>query len=115
MEFLIYPAKNDTHVVEIPNCHTYVHQESVQDLVNLINEMVDTDKKKLIIDFQKVGRVSSLGIGAVVACLNKVNDAGGRLVLARLPKNGSKTFDMTKVSNEIDMHDDLITAINSFK
>ncbi len=61
-------------------------------------ELVDNDTEIILVDCQDITFMNSAGIGALVAALKAVTNAGGKFYLCSLSKQVQMIFQMTKMN-----------------
>lgn len=80
----------------------------------LIAMMENTKAKCIVIDLKHVSIISSLGIGGVIRALRTVREKDGDMKLSSVNASVKKVFDITKLSELIEIHDTSDEAIKSF-
>ena len=79
-----------------------------------INQLLDKQKKKLIIDLGRVNRMNSSGLGILINALTTFRQNGGELKLASLSDRIKALLTITKLSTIFETYDTVDSAINSF-
>lgn len=62
-------------------------------------EMIESGRKKIILDLEKTNIMDSTFLGALVLSFRKVAESGGTIVLAALSESVSLTLGLTKLIN----------------
>ena len=70
---------------------------------------------KMVIDFKDVTHLSSAVIGKIIALHKKLAAEKGQLKLSGLNPVIRKVFEVTKVDKIIEIHDEIGSAVKSFK
>ena len=83
---------------------------------NVINDLKDKGKTKLVIDLSGTDMIDSTGIGTLIGSLTTVRNAGGDMRIAGLKKRIKNLFLMTRLLGPVfDDYDTVEAAVNSFK
>lgn len=88
--------------------------ESVEQLKVEFNEHMSSHKYFLF-DFKGVTMIDSSGLGYIVYCLKRVKETRGAIKIAHLVDQAKLIFEITRVNSILDIYDDEINALNSFK
>jgi anti-anti-sigma factor len=56
-------------------------------LIHSAEEQLNLGSKKLLLDLSGIDYMNSAGLGALIAVFTKTSNAGGKLILAPLPKS----------------------------
>ncbi len=80
-----------------------------------IHELIETGKKKLIIDMQKLELMNSSGLGIFIGAVNTLKSNEGQLVMANVPERILQLFKMTRLTSIFTIADSLEQAINILK
>ena len=79
-----------------------------------IQEHLDTGHTKIIIDCRKMGYISSLGIGSLVALQTKLRRRGGEVKLATIHGPAMEVMRLVRLDKMLDIYGDLEFARQSF-
>ena len=79
-------------------------RESVRDLIN-------EDKKKVIIDLAGVDWMNSTGLGILISCLTTLKNAGGELKLSNVTEKIKSLLTITKLITVFDAYDSTDEAV----
>jgi|Deesub1362B_J571_1020462.scaffolds.fasta_scaffold02882_3 anti-sigma B factor antagonist len=75
-----------------------------------------TDKiKKVVIDLSKVKWMNSSGLGALMACMTSLKNAGGELKISGATEKIQNLFMITKLITIFDTYETVDRAVASFK
>jgi len=66
-------------------------------LNNLIHELVEKKKIKVLVDLSKVNLMSSSGLGILISALTTVRQAGGDLILVNITERMESLLTITKL------------------
>ncbi len=79
-----------------------------------IHEYIELNKKKFIIDLQKVNWMNSVGLGMLISALTTVKNAGGRFVLVNIT-NIEAILTITRLISVFDHFDSRAEALAALK
>lgn len=79
-----------------------------------IHEYIELNKKKFIIDLQKVNWMNSVGLGMLISALTTVKNAGGRFVLVNIT-NIEAILTITRLISVFDHFDTRAEALAALK
>lgn len=71
--------------------------------------------EKVIIDLSKVKWMNSSGLGALMACMTSLKNAGGELKISGATEKIKNLFMITKLITIFDTYDNAERAVESFK
>ena len=80
----------------------------------LINNLLDKDKKKVIIDLDKVGWMNSSGLGILIGAVTTLKNNGGKLIIVNVSERIENLLKITKLSNVFEIEQNIDTAITKF-
>ena len=80
-----------------------------------VKELADNSVKKVVIDLSKVKWMNSSGLGTLIGSMTTLKNAGGELKLASVTEKVQSLFMITKLVTIFDTHDDVDSAVRSFK
>ncbi|MFA6220984.1 MAG: STAS domain-containing protein [Desulfomonilaceae bacterium] len=83
-------------------------------LKEIVKNMSEEAKTKLVIDLAKTKFIDSSGCGALVASLRTLLKNHGDLKIARPSPQAQTLFQLTRLHRVFEIFDDLDTAIKSF-
>jgi len=83
-------------------------------LHQLVKEQLDTGKKQILFNFDKVEFIDSFGVGEILASYISTHNLGGKLKLARISKKLFLIFQVTMLTKVLDIFDEEDTALQSF-
>jgi len=78
-----------------------------------IVELVEDGHIRVIVNLEAVGFLDSSGLGALVGALKRVNERGGRLVLACPEGSPLKVLTITGLDKVFAIHDSVDVALRS--
>lgn len=81
---------------------------------DLINQLLDDDEQRLIIDLGEVNRMNSSGLGILINALTTFKQNGGELKLANLTDRVKGLLAITKLNTIFESYDTVDAAIDSF-
>lgn len=88
--------------------------ETVNQFKDKVDQIVNDGKNKLIMDFQEVNYLNSMGLGVVAATLKKVKKNKGDLKLINLSPAVQELFELTRLTKVFEIFDSEESAVKSF-
>ncbi|MGM0507711.1 MAG: STAS domain-containing protein [Fusobacteriota bacterium] len=79
-----------------------------------LNQIIDEDGLKLVIDLDQVTYIDSSGLGVFVTILKKINKKGGNMKLINLQPSVEKIFEITRLKKFFEIYENKEEAIKSF-
>lgn len=83
-------------------------------LYEKLNELKDGGLKNIVLDMNEVQFMNSSGLGMLMHALSSLRNAGGELVMSRLPGKVLSLMLITKLNLVIDIFDDVESALAKF-
>ncbi|MCA9741693.1 MAG: STAS domain-containing protein [Deferribacteres bacterium] len=80
-----------------------------------LHELIEANKVNIVADLAKVDWMNSSGLGILIGGLTTMRNNNGDLKLARITDRIQSLLMITKLMSVFDTHDDLESAIASFK
>lgn len=84
------------------------------ELHDLLHDMIDRGKLKVVIDLGKVDWMNSTGLGLLISGLTTLRKAGGELRLAKVTDKIESLLAITKLITVFKAYDSVEEAVNSF-
>lgn len=84
-------------------------------LRDAIQEVLGRGRKQILFDLHEVFYIDSSGLGEMVACLNRVNRAGGALKLMKLSTIARDLIATTRLYTVFEVYDAEKPALASFR
>lgn len=88
--------------------------ETVNQFKDRIDQLVADGQNKIIMDFQEVNYLNSMGLGVVAATLKKVKKNKGDLKLVKLSPSVQELFELTRLTKVFDIFESEDEALKSF-
>ena len=85
----------------------------VTTLRSLIREMVDSGKSKVVLDLEAVDYMDSLGLEALLTASTAIGKQGGRLALAGMKPRLRHLFEITRLGEIFETHENRTAAVDS--
>ncbi len=79
-----------------------------------VNQLVKSEKKKIVLNLADVPYVDSAGLGEIVRCYTTVSRQGGKLKLLNLTKKIQDLLSITKLLTVFETHESEEQAVASF-
>jgi anti-anti-sigma factor len=79
-----------------------------------VKDQLDMGKRHLLLNFEKVAFIDSLGVGEILASYISTHNLGGKLKLAKIPKKIYIVFQVTMLTKVLEIFDDEEAALKSF-
>jgi anti-anti-sigma factor len=83
-------------------------------LHQLVKEHLDTGRRKILLNFDRVGFIDSYGVGEILASYISIHNIGGQLKLVRISKKLYLIFQVTGLTRVLDISEDESAALKSF-
>lgn len=83
-------------------------------LRDTLRELLQADKKKIVLNLGDVAYIDSSGLGELVSGYTTVKNSGGELKLANLTQKVNDLLTVTKLYTVFEIHDDEAAAVKSF-
>lgn len=80
-----------------------------------IYSVLEKDIRKIVVDIKKVERMSSTGLGAIMAAMASVKTRGGELCVANATKKTGPLFIVTKLVRVLKLFESVEKALTSFR
>jgi anti-sigma B factor antagonist len=84
------------------------------ELHDLLHQLIDDGKNKVVIDLAKVDWMNSTGLGLLISGLTTLRKSGGELKLASVTEKIQSLLTITKLVTIFKSYDTVDEAINSF-
>jgi len=81
---------------------------------DLINNLIDKDKKKIVIDLENVGWMNSSGLGILIGAVTTLKNNGGKLIIVNVSDRIANLLKITKLSGVFDIAENIDNAIGKF-
>lgn len=81
---------------------------------NLVTDLVDDNRNRIIIDMASVDFVDSSGLGSLVGALKLVNNRGGDIKIVSPRPEVRTIFELTRLHRIFDMFDTMDIALKQF-
>ena len=96
----------DSHILE---------EADIEQVGEQLSQLIDTtDRPRLLINFERVRRLSSMGLGMLVATQKRVRDRAGRLRLCNIDKPIFEIFKITRLNTLFEVYERTEDAVNGF-
>jgi len=79
-----------------------------------VNKLLESDRKNLLLNLDKVTYMDSAGIGELVACYKRATEAGARLKLLNPSGRVSDLLSLTKLQQVFEIYKDEKEGLLSF-
>ncbi len=83
-------------------------------LHQLVKEQLESGKKHILLNFQKVEFIDSFGVGEILASYISTHNLGGKLKIARISKKLYLVFQITMLTKVLEIFDEEDVALRSF-
>ncbi|MFZ4619058.1 MAG: STAS domain-containing protein [Bacteroidota bacterium] len=104
---------NDITVVKMEG--SMLGGPEASELNSALHKLLDAKKKFIVVDLSGVSLMNSSGLGMLIGAVTTMRNAGGNLKIASAAEKVAQVFKMTKVSNVIELHDSVKSAVESFR
>ena len=104
---------NDITVVKMEG--SMLGGPEASELNSALHKLLDAKKKQIVVDLSGVLLMNSSGLGMLIGAVTTMRNAGGDLKISSAVEKVAQVFKMTKVSNVIELHDSVKSAVESFR
>ncbi|MDD2999932.1 MAG: anti-sigma factor antagonist [Erysipelotrichia bacterium] len=88
--------------------------ETVNQFKDKLDQIIADGKIRLVMDFQEINYLNSMGLGVVAATLKKVKKSKGDLKLINLSPAVQELFEMTRLTKVFEIFESEESAVKSF-
>ena len=92
-----------------------VLQENVPIFRVKLLELIEANKMRIVLDMISCNYISSMCLAAIVDVKKKVTEKGGAIKMARVNKLVANLLETTNLIKQIEVFDDITSAVKSFK
>lgn len=103
---------NDVTVIKMEG--SMLGGPEASELNSALHKLLDAKKKQIVVDLGGVSLMNSSGLGMLIGAVTTMRNAGGNLKVSGATDKVAQVFKMTKVSNVIELHDSVKSAVESF-
>ena len=90
-------------------------EQNIQVIGEQLNSLVEeSERRKLLLNFENVEFLSSATLGKLISLNNKIAKAGGKLVLCNINENIYEVFRITKLNERFNIRKEVHEALQSF-
>jgi anti-anti-sigma factor len=108
--------KREKNSVVIFDIEGEIKRSDITDVTlhQLVKDQLETGKKHILLNFEKVEFIDSFGVGEILASYISTHNLGGKLKLARISKKLFLIFQVTMLTKVLDIVEDEETALQGF-
>ncbi len=108
--------KREKNSVVIFDIEGEIKRSDITDVTlhQLVKDQLETGKKHILLNFEKVEFIDSFGVGEILASYISTHNLGGKLKLARISKKLFLVFQVTMLTKVLDIVEDEEAALQSF-
>ena len=105
--------KNDIVIFDLEG---EIKRSDITDITlhQLVKEELDSGKRKILLNFDRVDFIDSFGVGEILASYISTHNLGGKLKLVKISKKLFLIFQVTMLTKVLDIYDEEETALKSF-
>ena len=105
--------KNDVVIVDIEG---EIKRSEVTDatLHQMVKDQLEAGKRYILLNFEKVDFIDSFGVGEILASYISTHNLGGKLKIAKISKRLYLIFQVTMLTNVLEIFDEEEMALKSF-
>jgi anti-anti-sigma factor len=89
--------------------------DRVKAFLKKMEDLIAQERVFLVVDLASAKEISLMGMVAISAIFNKCRQAGGMLKVASLTPSVRRSFRQTNLINTIEVFDDVMDAVKSFR
>jgi len=83
-------------------------------LHQLVKSQLDSGKRNILLNFEKVNFIDSFGVGEILASYISTQNLGGKFKLAKISKKLYLIFQVTMLTKVLEIHENEDSALKSF-
>jgi len=83
-------------------------------LHQLVKNQLDSGKRNILLNFEKVNFIDSFGVGEILASYISTQNLGGKFKLAKISKKLYLIFQVTMLTKVLEIHENEDSALKSF-
>jgi anti-sigma B factor antagonist len=108
--------KREKNSVVIFDIEGEIKRSDITDVTlhQLVKDQLESGKKHILLNFDKVEFIDSFGVGEILASYISTHNLGGKLKLARISKKLFLVFQVTMLTKVLDIVEDEDAALQSF-
>jgi anti-anti-sigma factor len=108
--------KREKNSVVIFDIEGEIKRSDITDVTlhQLVKDQLESGKKHILLNFEKVDFIDSFGVGEILASYISTHNLGGKLKLARISKKLFLVFQVTMLTKVLDIVEDEETALQGF-
>lgn len=103
---------DDVHILQL---FDRIDASSSKDLKEIIQNKIEENKIRLLLDLSEVSFIDSSGLGMLITCLKTINNAGGQLKIASICNPVKTIFDTTRMDRVFEIFENNDDALKSFR
>lgn len=106
----------ETGSVVIFDLEGEIRRSDISDVTlhQLVKDQLDSGKRNILLNFHKVDFIDSFGVGEILASYISTHNLGGKLKLAKISKKLYLVFQVTMLTNVLEIFEEEEIALNSF-
>ncbi len=90
--------KEDYTIVRNEKANAEIELTNVVELNKILNELIESGEKKILIDFKNIVYIDSSGLGALMAAMKKLKERDGELGILSISNEVLEVFTATKIA-----------------
>lgn len=107
-------TKNDNGGVTILNVKGYLDAHTAPKLESAFQELIETNKYKIVVNFSDLSYISSAGLGVFMGFIEDIRKHGGDIKLSNMKPKIFRVFDLLGFPTLYDIVDEEDKAIEKF-
>ncbi len=80
-------------------------------LVNHVEHLIKEGLKLFVLDMKNIRWLNSMGLGAIIKCLTKIREIGGRLILAEISPKIHSIMSISQMNQVFEMKNTVKEAV----
>jgi anti-anti-sigma factor len=105
--------KNDVVIFDIEG---EIRRSDISDVTlhQLVKDQLEAGKRNILLNFKDVEFIDSFGVGEILASYISTHNLGGKLKIAKISKKLYLVFQVTMLTNVLEIYDEEDIALGSF-
>ncbi len=90
--------KNNYTIIKNIKNHAEIQLTNIGELKKILNELINSGKKNILIDFENVFYIDSAGLGTLLDAMKKLKEKNQELGILSISKDLLEVFTATKIA-----------------
>jgi len=83
-------------------------------VIDCVRALIDSGKKKIILNFAGINYMDSAGVGQLIGTLTTTRSRGGQIKILKPSREIRKLLELTQLSKVVEIHEDEDSAVRAY-